>query len=63
MSARKLPICASVALTAAFALLPFSVEAQQARWGPSGRVRSTKAGQTRKGLGPAKDASINNMYK
>ena len=31
MSARKLPICAWVALTAAIALLPFSAEAQQAR--------------------------------
>ena len=31
MSARKLPICAWVTLTAAFALLPFSAEAQQAR--------------------------------
>ncbi|MGH7332902.1 MAG: ABC transporter substrate-binding protein, partial [Candidatus Rokuibacteriota bacterium] len=31
MSARKLPICAWGTLTAAFALLPFSAEAQQAR--------------------------------
>jgi putative ABC transport system substrate-binding protein len=31
MSARKLPMCAWVSLTAAFALLPFSAEAQQAR--------------------------------
>ena len=31
MSAGKLPICAWVALTAAFALLPFSAEAQHAR--------------------------------
>ena len=31
MSARKLPVCVWVTLTAAFALLPFSAEAQQAR--------------------------------